>query len=92
MNSRSRFQRSCRRLANRSFGLAILSYAFVSVYRFLYGADPAVVPRVGTTIAVLGGVGVVLFGGIALVLAVAEWTSEVWQRWHPRVVGKGGVR
>ena len=57
-----------------------LSYAFVVLYAELYGSQPVVVERLGTTLAVLCGViagcllaGAVFTGSIAL---IHRWRSQ----------------
>jgi hypothetical protein len=87
-----RFRRSCRHLASRALGWAILSYAFVGVYRALYGAHPTVVVRLGTTLAVLCGAGVVLFGGLALGSVLVEGFTTLWRRWLPRLLREERIR
>ena len=88
----SRFRRRSRRLAQRALGWALLSYVFAQTYSFLYGANPAVVPRLGTTIAVLCGVGVVLFGAPVVVLRFVEWAEEAWRYCRSQVTNDGEVR
>jgi hypothetical protein len=73
-------------------GWALLSYAVAQTYSFLYGANPAVVPRLGTTIAVLCGVGVVFFGAPVVVLQLVEWADEAWRYCRSRVTDDGEAR
>lgn len=64
----------------RSGTWGALSYAFVVLYAELYGSQPVVIERLGTTLAVLCGViagcllaGAILAGSIAL---VHRWQSR----------------
>jgi hypothetical protein len=82
-----RFWRNCRRVFVRAVRWAILTYAFVRVYLYLYGAHPAVVPRVGTTLAALCAIGAGLSAGFGIISWVVEWLTGMWQRWVPRLGG-----
>ena len=51
----ARFRRACRHLFSRGVKWAVLSYGFIAVYGALYGSVPAMVHRLGTTLAALSG-------------------------------------
>ena len=51
----TRFRRACRHLFSRAVKGAVLSYGFIAVYGTLYGSEPAMVHRLGTTLAALSG-------------------------------------
>ena len=76
-----------RHLFGWAFGRAFLAYAFAQAYLYLYGPAPAVVPRVGMTIAALCGAGAALFGVAVLALWLTDWVERVRQQWLPRLVG-----
>lgn len=84
--TRSRIHRKLRHLFGWAFGRAVLAYAFGQMYLALYGPSPAVVPRLGMTVAALCGAGAVLLGTAALALWFADWVESVRQQWPPRLM------
>lgn len=86
-NSHIRLRREYRHLFRWAFGRAFLAYAFAQTYLYLYGPSPAVVPRLGMTIAALCGAGAALVGAVALALWLADWIENVRQQWLPRLMG-----
>ena len=76
-----------RHLFGRAFGRVFLAYAFAQTYLYLYGPVPAVVPRIGMTVAALCGAGAALFGAAVLALSLTDWVERVRQQWLPRVMG-----
>ena len=83
---RSRARQKYRHLFGWAFGRAVLAYAFAQTYLALYGPSPAVVPRLGMTVAALCGAGAVLLGTAALALWFADWVESVRQQWLPRLM------
>ena len=67
IDRQERHQWVFRRLGSRALKWAILSYAFVTVYGMLYGPHPAVVHRLGLSLAVLCVVLTALFVGFFVV-------------------------
>ena len=90
--SHIRLQRKYRHYTFKTLGWAILASAFAQTYLYLYGPSPAVVPRLGMTLAVLCGGGAVLFAVSALALWFADGVEYACRRWLPRLLGDGGVR
>ena len=87
MNSHTRLRREYRHLFGWAAGRAFLAYAFAQTHLYLYGPSPAVVPRLGMTVAVLCGAGAILTGAPALALWFADWVESVRQQWLPRLIG-----
>lgn len=86
VNSHTRLRREYRHLFGWAAGRAFLAYAFVQTYLYLYGPSPAVVPRLGMTVAALCGAGAVLVGAVALALWFADGVESVRQQWLPRLM------
>ncbi|GAA0464669.1 hypothetical protein GCM10008985_21930 [Halococcus dombrowskii] len=86
-NSHTRLRREYRHLFGWAFGRAFLAYAFAQTHLYLYGPSPAVVPRLGMTVAALCGAGAALVGTVALALWLADWVESVRQQWLPRLMG-----
>ncbi|EMA54786.1 hypothetical protein C450_04968 [Halococcus salifodinae DSM 8989] len=76
-----------RHLSAWAFGRAFFAYAFAQTYLYLYGPAPAVVPRLGMTVAALCGAVAVLFGAAVLVLWLTDWVERMRQQWLPRLIG-----
>jgi hypothetical protein len=78
IDRQKRHQWAFRRAGSRALKWAILSYAFVRVYGMLYGPPPAVVHRLGISLAVLCGVLTALFAGS---FVVSKLTTKLitWQ-------------
>lgn len=84
---RQRFRRNCRVTSGKALSIAILSFAFARIYLHLYGAHPAIIPRLGTTVAVLC-VGVAgLFAVFGILSVLTEGVTALWRRWIPRLWG-----
>ena len=92
VNSHAHLRRKYRHYTIRVFAWAVLAYAFAQTYLYLYGPAPAVVPRLGMTVAVLCGAGAVLLAVSALTLWFADCIEHLRQQWLPRMLGDGGVR
>jgi hypothetical protein len=90
--TRSHARQQYRRLFFWTLGRALLAYAFAQTYLYLYGPAPAVVPRLGMTVAALCGAGAVLSGVLALTLWLADWLERVRKQWVPRLLEAGGVQ
>jgi polyferredoxin len=84
----ARFRRACRRSSNRALKWAILSYGFISVYGALYGSEPAMVHRLGMTLAALSGGFAGLFLSLVVLTKLAEEVSG-WLHRRRRRVGYG---
>lgn len=85
--TRSYARQKYRHLSAWAFGRAFLAYAFAQTYLYLYGPAPAVVPRLGMTVAVLCGAVAVLFVVSALTLWLTDWVERMRQQWLPRFIG-----
>lgn len=83
--TRSHARQTYRHLFAWAAGRAFLAYAFAQTYLSLYGPSPAVVPRLGMTVAVLCGAGAILIGAPALALWLADWVEHLRQQWLPRL-------
>ena len=74
------FRRACRHLFRRAGKWAVLSYGFIGVYGGLYGSEPAIVHRLGTTLAALSGAFAILFISLVvltkLVTGVSGWLHQ----------------
>ena len=82
-----RYPRTFRQGCIRALKWALLSYAFVRIYLHLYGAHPAIVPRLGTTLAVLCAVGAGVFAVFAVLSVLVEGVSTLWRYCHQRLEG-----
>jgi hypothetical protein len=76
----ARFRRACRHLFSRALKWAVLSYGFIAVYGALYGSEPAIIHRLGTTLAALSGGFAVLF----ISLVVLSKLAGVVTAWRHR--------
>jgi hypothetical protein len=85
--TRAHARREFRHLFGWAFGRAFLAYAFAQTYLSLYGPSPAVVPRLGMTVAALCGAGAALVGTVALALWLADWVEHLHKQWLPRLMG-----
>ena len=83
----TRLFRESRHLFGWAFGRAFLAYAFAQTYLSLYGPSPAVVPRLGMTVATLCGVAAAFIGSVSLALWLADWVEHLYQQWLPRLTG-----
>jgi hypothetical protein len=92
VKSHTRLRRKYRHYTIWVFARAVLAYAFAQMYLYLYGPAPAVVPRLGMTVAALCGAGAVLFAVSALILWFADYIEHLRQQWLPRMLRDGGVR
>jgi hypothetical protein len=90
--SHTRLRRESRHLFGWAFGRAFLAYAFAQTYLSLYGPSPAVVPRLGMTVAALCGVAAAFGGSVSVALWFADWVEHLHQQWLPRLMGEGGTR
>ena len=86
VTSHTRLRRECRHLFGWAAGRGFLAYAFAQTYLYLYGPSPAIVPRLGMTVAVLCGAGALLVGAPTLALWFADWVESVRQQWLPRLM------
>jgi hypothetical protein len=80
----SRFQWACRRLCGRAVKWGVFSYAFIAVYGALYGSEPALVHRLGMTLAVVCAGFTGLFIGLFALTGVAAGVDK-WRYRHGRV-------
>jgi polyferredoxin len=71
----ARFRRACSHLFSRALKWAILSYGFIGVYGVLYGSEPAMVHRLGTTLAALAGGFAGLFISLVVLTKLAAGAS-----------------
>ncbi|GAA0459869.1 hypothetical protein GCM10008985_15320 [Halococcus dombrowskii] len=86
-HTHSRARQQYRHLFGWAARRAFLAYAFAQTYLYLYGPSPAVVPRLGMTVAALCGAGAALVGVVALALWLADWVEHLYQQWLPRLMG-----
>lgn len=84
----ARFRRACSHLFNRALKWAILSYGFIGVYGVLYGSKPALVHRLGTTLAALSGGFAILFISLVVLTKLAAGVSG-WLHQRNRSVEYG---
>ncbi|WP_152420337.1 hypothetical protein [Halococcus thailandensis] len=76
----ARFRRACRHLFSRGVKWAVLSYGFIAVYGALYGSEPVMVHRLGTTLAALSGG----FAGLFISLVVLSKLAGAVTAWRYR--------
>ena len=86
-NTHTRLRRESRHLFGWTFGRAFLAYAFAQMYLSLYGPSPAVVPRLGMTVAALCGIPAAVAGSVWLALWVSEAVMRAYQEGMPRLRG-----
>jgi polyferredoxin len=84
----ARFRRACSHLFSHALKWAVLSYGFLAVYGALYGSEPAMVHRLGMTLATLSGGFAGLFISLVVLTKVAVEVSG-WLHRHRRSVGYG---
>ena len=80
----TRFRRACRSLFSQAVKWAVLSYGFIGVYGVLYGSKPAIVNRLGTTLAALSGGFAGLFISLVVLSKLASEVSGWVHRQHRR--------
>lgn len=72
-----RMQRGCLHVCSHALKWAILSYGFIAVYGALYGSGPALVHRLGMTLAVLCG-GITALYGVLYVFVKLPPVVTTW--------------
>jgi hypothetical protein len=82
-----RMQRSFRHVYSHAFKWAILSYGFIAVYGALYGSEPALVHRLGMTLAVLCGGIALVFGAFYALLKLSAGVTTLLDRLGREVHG-----